>query len=90
MWSCCRGHCGFLVECGFVGDSLGWVSSSVGPCGWLRLLLWLGCCEGLDLGFSCGFWWVVWFASVGEFGFGLGLGVWGGLGSAKGQTVPDQ
>ena len=51
--------------------SLDWVP--VGPCGWL--LLWSSSCEGLELGFSCGFQWVVWFAGVGGLGHGLGLGL---------------
>ena len=70
MWSCCRGLCGVLAVCGFVGGSLGWVL--VGPFGWRQSRS--GCCQGLGLGLFCGFQWVVWFAGVGGFGFVLGLG----------------
>ena len=59
-----------LVVCRFVGGSLGWVS--VGPFGWLWS--WSGCCEELELGSSCGFPWVVWFAGVGGIGLGVVLG----------------
>ena len=44
---------------------------------------------GVGFWLSCGFQWVVWFAGVGGFGIGPGLGL-GWPGSAKGQTVPDQ
>ena len=74
------------MVCGFVGGSLGWVS--VGPCGWRRS--WSGCCEGLVLGLSCGFQWVVWFAGVGGFGVGLGLGFGVARVLLMGQTIPDQ
>ena len=73
------------MACGFVGGSLGWVS--VGPCGWPRL--WSVCCEGLVLGLSCGFRWVVWFTEVGRFGCELGLGFGVARVLLVGQTVPD-
>ena len=75
-----------LAGCGFVGGSLGRVS--FGPFGWRRS--WSGCCEGLGLDLSCGFQWVVWFAGVGGFGFGLGLRFGVARVLLLCQTVPDQ
>ena len=84
--------CGLVAE-GFFGfwwcAGL-WVASWVGC--WLGRRLWSGCCEGLGFVFVlvCRVQWVVWFAGVGGFEFGLGLGFGVARVLLVGQTVPDQ